>query len=361
MSKNRFYDSRLSYLSFVQNTDEKKVISEKIYPYLSKLPKKNIYHFLDAGIGDGTITSNLIKKFHALRPNSLLCITGKEISFEDVFNSLIKMPDRFIEHPKLAVTLTNMKFSEIGSLASGDNNSKVAIRNLILKGSNAHDFEKQLQRLELFINKNWGFDIDKNGRTAYVKPCIINIFREDKKDLIFKHLPKVNKNNKYDFILASQAYRSRSSTRAKIVNVINPLARILRKDGLLVVTHSVGNDSIEKIFNIASVKSDFFPDSSKTLIAAIKKNDLFSLKGFKFSSPKKYSYGFRKIPREVVAEMSSSSMHSKISNIFYIAQLSKEESEILQNNPTKIKKIKKAILNQDTLYFNNEIFSIKKI
>jgi len=59
--------------------------------------------------------------------------------------------------------------------------------------------------------------------------------------------------------------------------------------------------------------------------------------------------------------MSGSSMHSKISNIFYIAQLSKEESEILQNNPTKIKKIKKAILNQDTLYFNNEIFSIKKI
>ena len=92
MSKNRFYDSRLSYLSFVQNTDEKKVISEKIYPYLSKLPKKNIYHFLDAGIGDGTITSNLIKKFHALRPNSLLCITGKEISFEDVFNSLMELP-----------------------------------------------------------------------------------------------------------------------------------------------------------------------------------------------------------------------------------------------------------------------------
>ena len=129
----------------------------------------------------------------------------------------------------------------------------------------------------------------------------------------------------------------------------------------MVITHSVGNDSIEKIFNIASVESNFFPDTSKTLIAAIKDNNLFSSKSFKFSSPKKYSYSFRKIPSEIVAEMSSSSLNSKLSNIFYIAQLSKEESELLQNNTTKINKIKKAILNQDTLYFNNEIFSIKKI
>ena len=247
MSKNRFYDSRLSYLSFVQNTNEKKVISDKIYPYLSKLPHRDVYHFLDAGIGDGTITSNIIKKFHALKPDSLLCITGKEISFEDVFNSLIKMPDRFIEHPKLALTLTNMKFSEIGALASANNHSKVKIKNLVLKGSNAHDFEKQLDKLELFINKNWGFDIDKNGRTAYVKPCIINIFREDQEKLIIGHLPKAKKNNVYDFILASQAYRSRSSTKAKISNVINPLSKILKQDGLLVITHSVGHDSIEKL------------------------------------------------------------------------------------------------------------------
>ena len=64
MSKNRFYDSRLSYLSFVQNTNEKKIISKKVYPYIEKLPKKKVTRFLDAGIGDGTITSNIIKKFH---------------------------------------------------------------------------------------------------------------------------------------------------------------------------------------------------------------------------------------------------------------------------------------------------------
>ena len=182
MSKNRFYDSRLSYLSFVQNTNEKKIISKKIYPYIEKLPKKKVTRFLDAGICDGTITSNIIKKFHDVHPNSLLLITGKEISFEDVFNSLIKFPDRFVEHPKLAITLTNMKFAELSSLSPTNKNLPIIKKNIVLKGKNAYEFEKQLEKLDNFINKNWGFDIDDYGRTAYVRPCLINIYREDCKE-----------------------------------------------------------------------------------------------------------------------------------------------------------------------------------
>ena len=86
----------------------------------------------------------------------------------------------------------------------------------MLKGKNAYEFEQQLEKLDSFINKNWGFDIDDNGRTAYVRPCLINIYREDCKELIEKNIPKTYKKNEYDFILASQAYRSRSLTKSKI-------------------------------------------------------------------------------------------------------------------------------------------------
>ena len=361
MSKNRFYDSRLSYLSFVQNTNEKKIISKKIYPYIEKLPKKRVTQFLDAGIGDGTITSNIIKKFHDVHPNSLLLITGKEISFEDVFNSLIKFPDRFVEHPKLAITLTNMKFAELGLLSPTNENLPIIKKNIVLKGKNAYEFEQQLEKLDSFINKNWGFDIDDNGRTAYVRPCLINIYREDCKELIEKNIPKTHKKNEYDFILASQAYRSRSLTKSKIANVIKPLACALKKNGTLIITHSAGNDSVTSILNNRFVKADLFPDDGRSILKFINQNKSLNGNTYQFSKPKNYSYSFRKIPSEIVNQMSSSSLDSKISNLFYIGQLSNDEKNLILDDQKKINKLKKLILNQDRIIFNNEIFSIKKL
>ena len=361
MSKNRFYDSRLSYLSFVQNTNEKKIISKKIYPYIEKLPKKKVTRFLDAGIGDGTITSNIIKRFHDVHPNSLLLITGKEISFEDVFNSLIKFPDRFVEHPKLAITLTNMKFAELGLLSPTNKNLPIIKKNIVLKGKNAYEFEQQLEKLDSFINKNWGFDIDDNGRTAYVRPCLINIYREDCKELIEKNIPKTHKKNEYDFILASQAYRSRSLTKSKIANVIKPLACALKKNGTLIITHSAGNDSVTSILNNRFVKADLFPDDGRSILKFINQNKSLNGNTYQFSKPKNYSYSFRKIPSEIVNQMSSSSLDSKISNLFYIGQLSNDEKNLILDDQKKINKLKKLILNQDRIIFNNEIFSIKKL
>ena len=70
MDKKRFYDDRLKYLSFIQNTNEKSKISEEIYPFIKALPKNKTYiKVLDAGTGDGTIKSNLIKSFHKYHPN----------------------------------------------------------------------------------------------------------------------------------------------------------------------------------------------------------------------------------------------------------------------------------------------------
>ena len=90
MDKKRFFDDRLKYLSFIQNTGEKKSISEKIYPFISRLSQNKSYlRILDAGTGDGTIKANVIKSFHRYHPYTSLLITGKEISYEDLKLSLI--------------------------------------------------------------------------------------------------------------------------------------------------------------------------------------------------------------------------------------------------------------------------------
>ena len=110
MGKKRFFDDRLKYLSFIQNTSEKKIISTEIYPHIARLSQNKSYlRILDAGTGDGTIISNVIKSFHRYHAYTSLLITGKEISYEDLKNTLEKMPDRFVEHPNLlAVSYTHL-------------------------------------------------------------------------------------------------------------------------------------------------------------------------------------------------------------------------------------------------------------
>ena len=113
MDKKRFFDDRLKYLSFIQNTGEKKAISEQIYSHIAGLSENKSYlRILDAGTGDGTIYSNIIKSFHKYHPYASLLMTGKEISYEDLKNTLEKMPDRFVEHPNLLITMTNVKLFE---------------------------------------------------------------------------------------------------------------------------------------------------------------------------------------------------------------------------------------------------------
>ena len=161
MGKKRFFDDRLKYLSFIQNTSEKKSISSKIYPHIASLSQNKSYlRILDAGTGDGTITSNIIKSFHRYHPYTSLLISGKEISYEDLKNTLEKMPDRFVEHPNMLLTMTNVKFSELGYVESSSKikNKKVKEFDLILKSDNSFDFNTQITGTKLgnFIKKKLG-------------------------------------------------------------------------------------------------------------------------------------------------------------------------------------------------------------
>ena len=71
-------------------------------------------------------------------------------------------------------------------------------------------------------------------------------FREDNEKHLKKFLKNDYKNNNYDLIIASQAYRAASSVNIKVKNVIGPLMRLLNKSGKLLVTHSIGGSSIFK-------------------------------------------------------------------------------------------------------------------
>ena len=366
MGKKRFFDDRLKYLSFIQNTSEKKAISSKIYPYVANMSQNKSYlRILDAGTGDGTIKSNVIKAFHRYHPYSSLLITGKEISYEDLKNTLEKMPDRFVEHPNLLITMTNVKFSELSLIENSSKikNKKVREYNLVLKSNNSYDFNSQItgNNLGNFIKKNWGIQIDRNSRTSYSDPCIIRIYRQDHEKHFKQFLKNDYKNNKYDLIIASQAYRAASSVKAKVNNVISPLMDLLNTSGELFITHSTGGAEIQKIINLAFKDLEAFPNTAKDMIKFLKNKNDPDDGSFKYFAPMKYTFNFKKAPDQTVTELFGHNTDAKWSNILYVAQIPNKDILKVEKNTKLLNKIRKKIINSGTIRFENETFTIKRV
>ena len=363
MGKKRFFDDRLKYLSFIQNTGEKKAISEKIYSHIAGLSQNKSYlRVLDAGTGDGTIFSNIVKSFHKHHPYTSLLITGKEVSYEDLKNTLEKMPDRFVEHPNLLITMSNVKFSELGSIESSNKikDKRVKKINLVLKSDNSFDFNSQISGAKLgnFIKKNWGIEIDNKGRTSYSSPCIIRIYREDNEKHLKQFLSNDYKNNKYDFIVASQAYRAASSAKVKVNNVIGPLMRLLNKSGKLIVTHSCGGESVQKILKLAFKDKEAFPNNAKDIIEHLKDNPFGENNIYKFLNPISYYFKFKKSPDKTVTELFGHNTDAKWANILYVGQIPEKDILNIEANQRLYNKVKKAINTAGKIQFKNEIFSI---
>ena len=93
----RFYDNRQKYLLFVTTCGEKQMVAQRVAMELASLhPRPPALRVFDAGIGDGTVLSRVMRAMHYRFPTMPFYIVGKEISLEDVRLALEKMPDRLL-------------------------------------------------------------------------------------------------------------------------------------------------------------------------------------------------------------------------------------------------------------------------
>jgi hypothetical protein len=114
----RFFDNRQKYLLFVNTCSEKEVIARRIGMELAHLhPRPPAVRVFDAGMGDGTVLTRVMREMHRRFATMPFYFVGKEISLEDVRLSLDKMADRFFEHPATVLVVTNMYYSEAPWLA----------------------------------------------------------------------------------------------------------------------------------------------------------------------------------------------------------------------------------------------------
>ena len=232
----RFYDNRQKYLAFVTTCNEKSAVAHRAAHEVGLLrPTPPAIRIFDAGMGDGTVLSRLMRNAHRVFPTVPMMVVAKEISLEDVRLGLEKMPDRFHEHPATVLVITNLNYSEAPRLMTRDVQAAAALnwQEVRLSGNSADEYSDCIEELATALDYGWQTKPSpKSGNPTYIRPSVLVIYREDHKFLLDGVIPKPGRTfGDYDLIIASQPWRARMSAEFKAQKVLGPLARSLAPGG----------------------------------------------------------------------------------------------------------------------------------
>ncbi|HZT47082.1 MAG TPA: hypothetical protein VFA64_03845, partial [Hyphomicrobiaceae bacterium] len=76
----RFFDNRQKYLLFVSTCSEKEVVARRVGLELAHLhPEPPAVRLFDAGMGDGTVLTRVMREMHRRYPTLPFYVVGKEI------------------------------------------------------------------------------------------------------------------------------------------------------------------------------------------------------------------------------------------------------------------------------------------
>ena len=365
----RFYDNRQKYLLFVTTCGEKQMVAQRVAMELANLhPRPPALRVFDAGIGDGTVLSRVMRAMHYRFPTMPFYVVGKEISLEDVRLALEKMPDRLFEHPATMLIITNMYYSEAPWLAP---NSVTAATSLVwqevgLTGTTAHDFERQIGELHPFLAEHWrARSSAATGNPLYEKPVVLVLYREDHKFLLDQVRPRRGAARAdYDLVIASQPYRARASVEFKAKKIVAPLARSLGPGGRLIAIHSHGNDpGLEIIQKVWPGENPFTTDRHQLLRTA--KAELGGAgRDLNFSAyadaRSLFRYDMHTLPSEISETIGTSTLFAAWNAAIYVAQIEDQRLSEAISSGAYLQATKEVLQQHGGLWFWDESYVISR-
>jgi hypothetical protein len=329
----RFFDNRQKYLLFVNTCGEKETVARRVGMELAHIhPRPPAIRVFDAGMGDGTVLTRVMREMHRRFPTRPFYFVGKEISLEDVRLSLDKMPDRFYEHPATVMVVTNMYYTEAPWLTP---RALTAATSLVwhevgLTGTTAHEFSEQIAALEPFLAKNWqARHSAKTGNPVYERPVALVIYRDDFRFMLDEAIPKQGKvRAEYDLVIASQPYRARVPVEFKASKVIGPLARALGPGGRLLGIHSCGRDPGLEIVRKIWPEENPFSTGRHDLLRAVRADLGKEARHFNFNSYADaravFRYDMHTLPTEIADSIGTSTLFAAWNAAVYVAQIDDE-------------------------------------
>jgi hypothetical protein len=365
----RFYDNRQKYLAFVNTTNEKRKVAERAARELTLLkPRPPALRLFDAGMGDGTVLTHLMRAMHRRFPIMPFFIVAKEISLEDVRLSLEKLPDRFMEHPASVIVITNLYYAEAPWLRPRSVKSAAALnwREVALEGDSAYEYGEQLAGLDPFLVDGWQVkSSEKTGNPMYVRPSVLVIYRKDHSFLLDSVIPQPGQvGGDYDLAIASQPWRARMSAEFKVSKVLAPIVRSLGPSGRLLAVQSCGNDPALELIRKVWSNEDPFRVNRHELIKVLREELGRDARNFNFvagSDAKAiFRYEMHTLPSEVQQSIGTSTLFAAWNASIYVNQIEDERLESVLGSNDYLQHTAQVLKKHKGLWFNDESFVVSR-
>jgi hypothetical protein len=365
----RFYDNRQKYLAFVNTCNEKSAVAQRAALELKHIqPTPPAVRIFDAGMGDGTVLSKLMRSAHSQGPTLPLLAVAKEISLEDVRLGLEKMPDRFVEHPATVFVITNLNYSEAPRLMPRDIQSAAALnwQEVRLAGQTSHEYAEQIEDLAGALAVGWQTrPSPKSGNPVYVRPSVLVMYREDHRFLLDRVIPKPGQVfENYDLIVASQPWRARMSAEFKAQKVMAPLVRSLAPEGRLLVIQSYGRDPALEIIQKLWPDENPFRVDRHQLLAALKTELGRDAREFSLTAPSDeksiFRYEMHTLPTEIGDRIGTSTLFAAWNAAIYVNQIEEERLDEVVTNGAYLDVTQSVLQKHGGLWFNDETFVVTR-
>jgi hypothetical protein len=365
----RFFDNRQKYLLFVNTCSEKEVVAKRVGLEVAHIhPKPPAIRVFDAGMGDGTVLTRVMRELHRRFPTIPSYIVGKEISLEDVRLSLAKMADRLFEHPATVLVVTNMYYTEAPWLSPRAVAAATSMvwHEMALTGSTAHEFGEQIAGLERFLATHWqARHSPRTGNPMYERPVALVLYRDDYRFLLDEVIPRQGAARAdYDLVIASQPYRARAPLEFKAQKVIAPLVRSLRRGGRVLGIHSHGHDPGLEIIERVWPGENPFTTSRHDLLRAVRADLGKDAKRFNFNAYSDaravFRYDMHTLPTEISSSIGTSTLFAAWNAAVYVAQIEEERLTAALGERGYLDATREVLQKHGGLWFLDESYVVSR-
>ncbi len=366
----RFFDNRQKYLMFVNTCSEKWVVAERVGRELAHLhPQPPALRVFDAGMGDGTVITGVMRQIHRRFPTIPSYIVGKEISLEDVRLSLEKMSDRFFEHPATVLVVTNLYYTEAPWLAPRTMQAAASLNwmEVPLQGTSSHEFHEQIADLQPMLAETWQVrSSPTTGNPLYVRPSVLVLYREDHKFLMDQVIPRPGKTHAdYDLVIASQPYRARMPVEFKAEKILSPLARSLAPGGRMIGIQSSGGDPGLEIIRNMWPGEDPFTSNRHDVLKALKASLGKTYRDLNYNTYSDrraiFRYDMHTLPSEIGGRsIGTSTLMAAWNAATYVAQIEDERLEETILDGSYLDATREVLNKRGGLWFFDEAFVVSR-